>query len=73
MMSIPLGLLNIHGVDLENDFGAVSVGEEHRQQPETSSVTEWLEQRSFLFGMELRGEDENFVLPQQPEQSETLR
>ena len=50
-----------------------SADNEFRQQPETSSVVEWLEQRSFLFGIELRGDDENFVLPQLPQQSETLR
>ena len=68
------GAFNIHGVDLENDFvTSSSADNEFRQQPETSSVVEWLEQRSFLFGIELRGDDENFVLPQLPQQSETLR
>jgi hypothetical protein len=64
-------LLNLHGVDLENDFTPLSDTDRYRQQVETSSVMEWMEQRSFLFGIELRGEDENFVVPSLP--SETLR
>ncbi len=73
---IYIGLLNRFGVDLENDF-AQTPNSGKARQPETSSVMEWLEQRSFLFGLELRGEDENFIVPLQnqggQQQTESLR
>ena len=61
---------------MENDF-TPNIDSGKSRQPETSSVMEWLEERSFLFGLELRGEDENFIVPLQnqggQQQSETLR
>jgi len=56
------GSVNRNGIDLENDF--YPSYEDHSLQPETSSTVEWIKERTFLLGLILRGEDENFIIPQ---------
>lgn len=58
------GSVNRNGIDLENDF--YPSYEDHSLQPETSSTVEWIKERPFLLGLTLRGEDENFIMPQMP-------
>ena len=54
------GRLNGNGVDLETDF---STEDNHSPQPETSDVMEWMSNRQFLLSINLRGVDENIIVP----------
>lgn len=56
------GSLNRAGVDLETDFHYPPTDD--NVQPETERVVTWMDQRQFLFSVDLRGSDENIIIPQ---------
>jgi len=53
------GSLNQAGVDLESNFDPSG----RRVQPETERIMTWMSQRKFLFSINLRGSDENIIVP----------
>ena len=59
------GSLNQAGTDLEMDYGKSAC------QPETERIKNWLDEQKFLFSINLRGSDENIIVPQ-ISQSQTL-
>lgn len=53
------GSLNQAGVDLESNFDPSG----RRVQPEAERIMTWMSQRKFLFSINLRGSDENIIVP----------
>ena len=54
------GKLNRAGIDLETDFNS---SPNAHVQPETQSIMTWMNQRKFLFSLDLRASDENILIP----------
>jgi hypothetical protein len=54
-----VGRLNQAGVDLEDDFHVL----DNKVQPETRTMMTWMDQRKFVFSINLRGSDENIIIP----------
>ena len=54
------GKLNQAGVDLETDFYTMG---DRSVQPETKSIMTWMDQRKFMFSLDIRGSDENVLIP----------
>ena len=54
------GKLNRAGVDLETDFNTAKGA---TVQPETQSIMTWMKQRKFMFSLDIRGSDENVLIP----------
>ena len=52
------GALNQAGIDLELDFH-----KGQNSQPETQRIINWMDQQKFLFSLDLRGSDENILIP----------
>ena len=52
------GNLNQAGVDLDNDFHSFDSA-----QPETKRIMKWMDERKFLFSLNLLGTNENIVVP----------
>ena len=52
------GSLNQAGIDLDNDFHSSD-----SVQPETKRIMKWMSERKFLFSVNLRGTNENIVVP----------
>ncbi len=58
------GSLNQAGVDLEMDYESLlSSSSSSAPQPETQRIINWMDQQKFLFSINLRGADENIVVP----------
>lgn len=53
------GSLNQGGVDLMENFSPAS----QQAQPEAQRVMTWMDQRKFLFSINLLGSDENVIVP----------
>ena len=51
------GSLNQAGIDLELDYKGSN------PQPETQRIINWMDQQKFLFSINLRGSDENILIP----------
>ena len=54
------GKLNSAGIDLETDFNSSTNA---HIQPETQSIMTWMNQRKFMFSLDLRASDENILIP----------
>ena len=52
------GSLNQAGVDLDNDFHSFE-----SSQPETKRIMKWMDERKFLFSLNLLANHENIVVP----------
>ena len=52
------GSLNQAGIDLEDDFRTYD-----SVQPETKRIMKWMSERKFLFSVNLKGTNENIVVP----------
>ena len=56
------GSLNQAGVDLEMDYQSLR-SSSSSPQPETQRIINWMDQQKFLFSINLRGADENIIVP----------